>query len=864
MAENTGGIYYTVDADTQPLIDSVGQVDRQMDRLQGSFDQTDKAASKTGRSMNATGKEAQTTARSVSALSSSMQAANSSANTLGGGLNNTTRGIRQARQEASGAEVALGKMGAALAGYFTVRAAMGVIQLADSYGEMAERLRAATSSTEEYNMVQARLLANANATYRPLAEAQELFVRTSSVLRDMGYNTSQALDITDSLSLAFVRNSASGERAENAIRAVSASLQRGKVDADAWASIIAATPTIVDSLAEATGRTTTEIRQLGVSGQLTGQQLAEGLRKGHDENAKAAADMAVTVRDAYNNLINTLTVYIGTANEASGATGLLAKAMEAVTNGFRFSVGMLTDQEKLNELFNERQLLIKTLNGVEGTWRANMPATNRHRERLAEVERELLEIQNRRIEQQKEESRQQDRGAPAAPDTSAEGQKRVKALEQERDALRLTGVARAQLRAEQSLGENATAGEIARARELAAEMYTLSEAQKSAGQSRKQVNKEAEKEARDAAQAAEANAKAIQGLTTELEMAGLKGRELAEAQALLKLNPYATPEQVAQVRALAVELNKVAEAERLKQQLRAADPMVDAQSSYQAELESLRQLNEAKLLEDQRYLELKGIAEENYSARVNALEEERFRRQSMTNQLLIDSLNSLQQAGTSALTGLLTGTSNAQEAMRALAGSILQHAVGALVEMGVQYVKSMVMGQAAQSAAAISAAATGTAMASAYAPAAAMASLASFGSNAAPAAAGITSTMGLAQGLALTGRQYGGPVDASKMYRINENGAPEVFNSANGRQYMLPNQRGHVVSNADATAGGSANTNIITINVDSAGNSSVDGGTSSMDSMNMANALRNVVVDELERQNRQGGMLWAQRQNQNG
>ncbi|MEW2936977.1 hypothetical protein AB1A87_22630, partial [Stenotrophomonas maltophilia] len=38
------------------------------------------------------------------------------------------------------------------------------------------------------------------------------------------------------------------------------------------------------------------------------------------------------------------------------------------------------------------------------------------------------------------------------------------------------------------------------------------------------------------------------------------------------------------------------------------------------------------------------------------------------------------------------------------------------------------------------------------------------------------------------------------MYRINENGAPEVFQAANGRQYMLPNTRGEVVSNRDSSA----------------------------------------------------------------
>jgi hypothetical protein len=61
----------------------------------------------------------------------------------------------------------------------------------------------------------------------------------------------------------------------------------------------------------------------------------------------------------------------------------------------------------------------------------------------------------------------------------------------------------------------------------------------------------------------------------------------------------------------------------------------------------------------------------------------------------------------------------------------------------------------------------------------------------------------------MSGRAMGGPVQASQMYRVNETGAPEIFNAANGRQYMMPNQRGDVVSNKNATDGGSGEPTVI-------------------------------------------------------
>ncbi len=60
----------------------------------------------------------------------------------------------------------------------------------------------------------------------------------------------------------------------------------------------------------------------------------------------------------------------------------------------------------------------------------------------------------------------------------------------------------------------------------------------------------------------------------------------------------------------------------------------------------------------------------------------------------------------------------------------------------------------------------------------------------ASATAGIVSTI---QGVQFGGgRQYGGPVTAGSLYRVNEGGRPEMFTAANGAQYMLPTSGGNV------------------------------------------------------------------------
>ncbi|GHZ69277.1 hypothetical protein VCSRO127_0521 [Vibrio cholerae] len=110
---------------------------------------------------------------------------------------------------------------------------------------------------------------------------------------------------------------------------------------------------------------------------------------------------------------------------------------------------------------------------------------------------------------------------------------------------------------------------------------------------------------------------------------------------------------------------------------------------------------------------------------------------------------------------------------------------------------------------------------------------------------------GVIAGTAIAGgRLYGGSVQAGSMYRINEDGAPEVFNAANGQQYMLPNSRGEVVSNKDATSGGSVMINV-TVNAD--GSSSVDGDSQLK---NVGAGFSQAVQMELNKSMRQGGALW--------
>lgn len=212
--------------------------------------------------------------------------------------NSMESGFKKADKSADTLNTGLTKLASTLKLVIAAGTLREMARMVQSYQEMSERVQMATSSQEEFQSVQKRLLNTANDTYRSLSEAQELYITTADSLRSMGYSTQQALDVQDSMSFAFVKNATSADRANNAISAFSKSINKGKVEADSWETIIAAIPSVIGDIATASGKTTAEIRALGSAGKLTASQLTEGLKASLDSNASAAKGMSNNLTDA--------------------------------------------------------------------------------------------------------------------------------------------------------------------------------------------------------------------------------------------------------------------------------------------------------------------------------------------------------------------------------------------------------------------------------------------------------------------------------------------------------------------------------------------------------------------------------------
>ncbi|CAM7983161.1 tape measure protein [Morganella morganii] len=246
------------------------------------------------------------------------------------------------------------------------------------------------------------------------------------------------------------------------------------------------------------------------------------------------------------------------------------------------------------------------------------------------------------------------------------------------------------------------------------------------------------------------------------------------------------------------EINAKSTVSPVQEMAAQVDPVQALANEHAQKLALIKDFENQKVITAQQSLELMNAANTEYEdARLNA-QWEIWRNQSQANQFLADGLDALGQRSSNVLTGLVTGTQNLNDAFRNVASTIIDEAVGALVQMGMQQIKNIVtenaMRKASSAQAIADATVTGSAINSAMAPAAATTSIATMGSAATWGMMAMSSAIPAM--IAIAGARYnGGPVDANKMYRVGENGQPEIFKASNGHQYMIPGDSGKVISN---------------------------------------------------------------------
>ncbi|HBW0877942.1 phage tape measure protein [Klebsiella variicola] len=356
------------------------------------------------------------------------------------------------------------------------------------------------------------------------------------------------------------------------------------------------------------------------------------------------------------------------------------------------------------------------------------------------------------------------------------------------------------------------------------------QAQKTAAKESRRSSSQSAGEAKKLASQQDSIAQKLEQLRQKAMLAADSSQELSREQSILSaqqsLGKGATQEQIALAGKYAAQAYDVAaaikaqqKAEKEKQdtesayaQVRqAASPVVAVDDQFQKQMASL---NAYATLYPQKIAEVEATRaqiEEQYRQKRQEAMWQELSQQSLGYNMLTSAVDAFSGNASNAITGLLTGTMSAQEAMRSLGNTILNSVINSIVQVGVEMLKNFIIGQTIGAASTANGLLQASLLTNAWTPAAYAASVATGGAAAKVGAVAYGS--GLATSMALStvsGARYnGGPVSAGGLYQVGEKGKPEIYQASTGKQYMIPGDNGKVISNKDMQGGGGLNVQVV-------------------------------------------------------
>lgn len=497
-------------------------------------------------------------------------------------VGNATKGIDKQLSKVDGAfgrlEAGAGKaasairtLAPALAGLATIEALRRTQQLGEEFTLLEARVKRLSGGTAEAAVTYARLAEVARNSGTSLGDTVKLWESLTGTLHELGATDAQVVRLTDTLQKIGVIGGSSAQEVSAALRQLGQGLAGGVIRAEEFNSVIEGMPELGREIARGLGVPFGELRQLMLDGELTSERVLGAIQKRAVDVDAEFAKLPRTVAQASNALTNDLGRAISALDKAIGGSTNLARFLDTLAKGIRLTAGDLTDFERLNELLAERARVQQSLDMAERRTLLSAKERAAYDDRLKKLNGEILEIQNRRVQQQKDEAKE------IKATGAARNEEYDKYLAKLKDSAALHGANTEVAKVRYAI-EKGELGKLTEAQQQALLRYAQE----------KDAKVEAAKAGTANAQAAREQAAAIDGLIAKYDPAAKaqaeyeKGIALAD-EALLK-NKYTTEQYQKVVQGLYTDLNKPI----WDKQNEASDKAKEALKKLDDQLESVR------------------------------------------------------------------------------------------------------------------------------------------------------------------------------------------------------------------------------------------------------------------------------------
>jgi len=207
-----------------------------------------------------------------------------------------------------------------------------LVELADTFTNIQNRLGTVTKSTEELSLVTEGLFGISNRTRQSFESTAEVYARIGLAAKDLGVSQQQLLEFTESLNQAVALSGASATEASAGLIQLSQGLASGALRGDELRSVLEQLPAVADVIAKSMNITRGQLREMGAQGKITADIVLNAFQKARVELQEKFAKTVPTIGQSFVVLRNNVVGLIGSFNKSSGASTTLAKAILSIAD----------------------------------------------------------------------------------------------------------------------------------------------------------------------------------------------------------------------------------------------------------------------------------------------------------------------------------------------------------------------------------------------------------------------------------------------------------------------------------------------------------------------------------------------------
>ncbi|WP_311747782.1 phage tail tape measure protein [Proteus columbae] len=207
-----------------------------------------------------------------------------------------------------------------------------VINYADSWTELQNRLKLVTESSVELNKATQAVYGIAQKTYQSLDATAQVYQRFADNADRLGLSQQKVAELTETVSKAVAISGASATAAQAALTQFGQALASGQLRGEELNSVMEQTPALAKAIADGMGVSVGELRKKAQDGEMTIEKVIQALERAADSVDKKFATSVTTVSQGFTNLQSAMTKFIGEANQGTGATQLLTTGMTTLAD----------------------------------------------------------------------------------------------------------------------------------------------------------------------------------------------------------------------------------------------------------------------------------------------------------------------------------------------------------------------------------------------------------------------------------------------------------------------------------------------------------------------------------------------------